>query len=89
MSYDNTNTGILRRNARKEKETHPDHTGSINVEGKEYWVSAWIKTAGEGSKIPGQKFFSLALKPKDAPAAPPKAPEQTPAQPDFDDDIPF
>ena len=61
MSYDNTNKGILGRNKRKEKDTHPDHSGTINIEGVEYWLSAWIKT----SQQTGEKFFSLSVKPKE------------------------
>jgi len=61
MPYDNTNKGILGRNKRKEKDTHPDHSGSINIEGVEYWLSAWIKT----NNSTGEKFFSLSVKPKE------------------------
>ena len=61
MTYDNTNKGILGRNKRKEKETHPDHSGSINIEGRDFWLSAWIKT----NSTTGDKFFSLSVKPKE------------------------
>jgi hypothetical protein len=65
MTYDNTNSGMLAANERKAKDTHPTHTGFINVEGREYWVSAWVNTGKEGGKMAGKKFFSLKLKPKD------------------------
>ena len=39
--YDNTNRGAIWTNQKKATEKHPDFTGSLNVEGKEYWVSAW------------------------------------------------
>jgi uncharacterized protein (DUF736 family) len=59
--YDNTNSGTLFDNERKEKETHPDFTGTLNVDGKEFWVSAWKKTSKTG-----KRFFSLSVKTKDA-----------------------
>lgn len=88
MTYDNTNTGTLNRNDRKEKETHADYRGQINIGGVEYWLDGWIKTAGANAKAPGSKFLSLRAKPKDAAAAAPRQQSQ-PAKPDFDDDIPF
>lgn len=93
MDYDNTNRGILSKNQRKEEDRHPDYTGSINVDGTEYWLSAWIKTASKG-KMEGQRFFSLTVRPKEAaaPASAPKAAKQkgkSTSMDDIDDDIPF
>ena len=103
--YDNTNSGLLARNERKETENHPDYTGTINADGVDYWVSAWVKTGREGSKMEGKKFFSISLKRKDEqarspqrnqPAAPQRQaqPQRQPRQQvipqdDLDDDIPF
>lgn len=95
--YDNTNRGILSKNDRKEKDSHPDHKGSINVDGVEYWLDAWIKERKDGSG----KFFSLSVKRKDGQGAAPQrqaparqAPASKPAGggsgfDDMDDDIPF
>lgn len=57
--YSNENRGTLGRNKRKEKDTHPDYSGKINVDGVEYWLSGWLKEAN------GEKFFSLSVKPKE------------------------
>jgi uncharacterized protein (DUF736 family) len=74
--YDNTNSGTVFDNDRKEKETHPDFTGTLNVEGKEYWISAWKKTSKAG-----KRFISLAVKPKDG--------KQTVKKDDPEDEIPW
>lgn len=87
--YDNTNTGMLMRNRNRETEKHPEFTGSINVDGVEYWLSAWVNTGKEGSKIEGQKYFSLKIKPKDEIKSKPKAPPKAQDLDDLDDDIPF
>lgn len=77
MSYDNTNSGALFRNKRKDKPNHPDYTGRIDADGKEFWVSSWIKTSKAG-----EKFMSIALTPVD---------EEKPAvnTDELDGDIPF
>ncbi len=82
MSYDNTNSGLLARNDKQGNESRPDYRGSINVDGTEYWLSAWIKTGRDGTKLAGQKYMSLSVQPKDAPAAAPSpfAPAPAPAR---------
>lgn len=93
MAYDNSNSGILSRNDRKESDTHPDYTGFVDVEGVEYWVSAWVREGKEGSKMEGRKYFSLKLKLKDgqrvAKPANEKASPRVGLDSDPDDDIPF
>lgn len=81
MAYDNTNSGALFKNNKKEKDTHPDYTGQINADGVEYWLSAWVKEKD------GKKYFSLSIKPKEAKSEKPKASNRPPQ--DFEDDIPF
>lgn len=78
MSYDNTNRGTLGRNRNKQKDTHPEYSGSINVEGKEYWLSGWVKEKD------GRKFFSLSVKPKEA-----KQESQATSSQEDDNDVPF
>jgi len=62
MAYDNTNRGKIWGNDKKEKDTHPDFTGSINVEGVEYWVSAWKRKPNDNPKAPA---LSFSIKRKD------------------------
>lgn len=93
MAYSNELKGSLFRNERKRDEKDPSHQGSCEINGQQFWISAWIQEAGPKSKNPGQKFFSLAFKPKDAPAkspAPAPQPQQPiPAAQQDDEEIPF
>jgi len=73
------NSGVLFKNDKKESEKHPDYKGNLTIDGKDYWLSAWIK---EGK---GGKFMGLALSPKDAEQ--PRSPQKT-VKID-DSDIPF
>ena len=91
--YDNTNKGIISKNTRKELDTHPDIKGTINVDGVEYWLDGWLKQRTDGSG----SFYSLSVKPKNAPATAaakpaPQRPKPAPASggfDDMDDSIPF
>jgi hypothetical protein len=56
------NSGALFKNDRKDKDTHPDYTGSALIDGVDMWISAWIKKGN------GKTFMSLAFKPKDSAA---------------------
>lgn len=67
MTYDNTNRGTIGKNTRKTEENHPDIAGSINVDGKDYWLNGWHKTNSQD----GTTFYSLTVKPKEARAAQP------------------
>ena len=91
-NYDNTNRGVLFKNDRKEKDTHPDYKGSINADGVEYWLSAWMKEGAKG------KFMSFLLTPKETTqtaaratqqAAPPQRQQAAPVVDDLEDSIPF
>ena len=59
--YDDTNRGALFVNDRKEQDNHPDLKGSINVDGKEYWLSAWNRDTAKGPVI------SISVQAKDSP----------------------
>lgn len=84
MSEQRDNSGTLGKNQRREKDSHPTHSGQCVIDGKPFWISAWVKDGRDGSK-----FFSLAFKPKMAQeqrGAPANPPAQTA---EFYDDIPF
>lgn len=85
--YDNNLTGIVSKNERKEKDTHPDIRGKCEIDGVHYWIDGWRKERNDGTG----SFYSLKFKAKDAPAAQP-APKRAPApaMDDLDDSsIPF
>jgi hypothetical protein len=50
--YNNENRVVIFKNNKKTDEKQPEYTGTINVEGKEYSVSLWVKDGKAG------KFFS-------------------------------
>lgn len=54
------NRGALFKNDRKETDSHPDYKGSLNVEGQEYWISAWLETSQSGTK-----YMSLSVQYKE------------------------
>jgi uncharacterized protein (DUF736 family) len=56
MEYDNTNRGAIFKNDRKEKDTHPDYRGKINVDGVDKEISLWVKQSKDG-----KSFFSASI----------------------------
>jgi hypothetical protein len=73
QEYDNDLRGVLFKNDRKESDRHPDYKGSCEIDGLEFWISAWIKEGQKG------KFMSLAFTEKEQQAAAP-APAPAPAR---------
>lgn len=59
--YDNTNSGALFKNDKQGNDNWPDYRGQINVNGEDFWISAWLKT----SKKDGKKYMSLAIQAND------------------------
>jgi len=81
-------------------QTTPTFTGSCEINGTQFWISAWTKDGKPGGKMEGKRFFSLSFKPKDQSAGQPSAkPVPAPAQlaqsapsketENLDEDVPF
>jgi hypothetical protein len=79
--FDNRNRGALFKNEEKDGENDREYSGTLDVEGTEYWLSGWVRT----SKKSGKKYLSLSIKPKqDKPPATNKS-----RAGDFGDEIVF
>jgi uncharacterized protein (DUF736 family) len=50
------NTGAIFKNNKKQKETHPDYQGKVNVNGKEMQIALWLKESSNGLK-----YFSCSF----------------------------
>lgn len=84
--FDNTNRGSIWKNDKKETEKHPDFTGSLNVAGTEYWVSAWKRKPDANEKAPALSF-TVKLKEENSASNHEKPAEKS--FDNFDDGIPF
>lgn len=82
QQYDNTNQGAIFINKRKVSAKHADYTGTLNVEGVEYWANIWVKKA----KASGEQFLSVSLRKKEPRQADPLAVQKNN---DPSDEIPF
>ena len=90
MAYDNTNSGMMARNENRKTDKHPEFSGSINVEGVDYWLSAWVNEGKAGGKMEGKKYFSIKINRKEANGTTTSAPRPYVGRfDDMDDDIPF
>jgi hypothetical protein len=69
------NSGVLFKNDKIENDRSPTYKGNITVDGKDYWLSAWVKEGKSG------KFMGLAVSPKEQQAKPSERSKAT----DFDD----
>ena len=57
MAYEmKERSGSLFKNNKKTTDNHPDFTGSIMLDGKEHWFSAWVKESPKAGK-----FFSVSV----------------------------
>ena len=78
--FDNTNRGSLFKNDKKTEEKHPDLSGSINIEGVEYWISSWKKVSKASTP-----FWSLSVRRKQETSRQSSQPTATKKAVDFDD----
>lgn len=88
--YDDRNRGQIWKNEKKrDGKQDPDFTGSLNVDGKDYWVSAWKRKEGAAERAPA---LSFSIKPKDSKVQQSSKPQASAARrsnADMDDEIPF
>lgn len=86
-NYDNNLRGVLFKNNKRIKDTQPNMTGSCEIDGVEYWVSAWTKESQSGNK-----FMSLSFTAKESMEngnASGASKQSAPVVEEFEDDIPF
>lgn len=60
QEYNNENRGVLFLKQDKESERHPDYTGEINIQGTDFFLSAWKKVSKNGNG-----YLSLSVTPKE------------------------
>ena len=78
--FDNTNRGSLFKNDKKTEDKHPDMSGTINIDGTEFWISGWKKTSKAGTG-----FISLSVRPKQEQASKPSVPAKKAKEDEWDD----
>jgi len=62
QQYDNNMRGVLFENERKRGDKDPDMTGTLEIDGVKYWVSAWWK---DGKNRNDPDYLSFAVREKD------------------------
>jgi hypothetical protein len=84
--YNNDLRGVLFKNEDKKSDKHPDYKGNCEIQGVEYWLSAWIKTAESG-----RKYMSLSFEGKQKQDGQKPKKQEKPATgfDDMNDDIPW
>jgi uncharacterized protein (DUF736 family) len=87
MAYQlNPNSGSLFVNQKKNQPNQPDYNGTVNIEGKVFYVAGWKKAGKDGTT-----WLSLAFsEPKQKQEITSKPPQsKTGPFADMDDNLPF
>ena len=82
--YDDNLRGALFKNRKRTEERQPEYTGNCEINGQEFWVSAWVRESKNG-----EKFFSMAYTAKDAKPVTSNVTAVTPDVTNVNDAIPF
>lgn len=88
MAYDNTNSVIIYKNDRRRDEKDAEYTGTVNVDGREFWINLWVKEGKPGTKLAGKKFFSGKVRAKQ-PRTESQPTESADRRPIEEMDVPF
>lgn len=81
----NDNKGSFFINEKRATENHPNYTGTCQIEGKEYRIAIWPKTAQSG-----KKYWSIAFTAKEPNQGAPPPPEAQKESIDpFSEELPF
>ena len=89
MGYDNTNRGAMWSNVDRVSEKHPDFKGSLNIDGREYWLAGWKRKENANPAAP-VIVFTVEAKQKHQEVN--RGRDQEPTSPvdyGFNDDLPF
>lgn len=75
------NSGILSRVTDRKSDKHPEFSGSAEIDGVEYWMSAYVNESEKG------KYFKISFKPKEQQGQSDGPAQRRPQK--EDNDIPF
>lgn len=64
------NTGAIFKNDKKTAENQPDYRGKMMVDGKEWEISLWVRTAQSGIKYMSASIQEPYVKPEQQQQAP-------------------
>lgn len=85
--YDENMRGVLFKNDDKQSDKHPNYTGKITVDGKEYRLAAWVKESKAGNMYMSLQLSDGEYEDRAQPVHP--SGSSTPSTDDVDSDIPF